>query len=98
MLTTYDADADALYVQFSEHAVSRTDEVGPDVFIDVDSEGAAVGVEVLHPARPWSTREILNRYRISAEDRALFGAMFPDTAIEGHPAPFSQVAQYAEAV
>jgi uncharacterized protein YuzE len=48
----YDADADALYVLIVDEAdamIDRTEEVGPNLHVDLDSAGGVVGVEFLYP-------------------------------------------------
>ena len=47
MKTTYDAEADALYVRFSETAVAESEEVSDGVVLDFDSEGRIVAIELL---------------------------------------------------
>jgi uncharacterized protein YuzE len=52
MVYTYDADADVLYVLLVEEtdaAIDRTEEVGPNLHVDLDAAGGAVGVEFLYP-------------------------------------------------
>lgn len=44
---TWDRDARALYVQYSEAQVARTITVSSTVFIDVDENGNEVGMEIL---------------------------------------------------
>jgi uncharacterized protein YuzE len=65
---TYDADADVLYVllgEESEAAVSRTDEVGPNLHVDFDAEGRMVGIEFLYArARGLDATPISERYGI----------------------------------
>ena len=51
MKTTYDPEADALYVRFATAKVAESEEVSPGVVIDFDSEGRIVGVEVLDARR-----------------------------------------------
>ena len=49
---TYDADADVLYVLLrdeSEAAIDRTEEIGPNLHVDLDADGGVVGVEFLYP-------------------------------------------------
>ncbi|MGH2447712.1 MAG: DUF2283 domain-containing protein [Chloroflexota bacterium] len=48
--TTYDPDADALYVRFAPRgtAIAETREVQPDVMFDLTAEGKLVGIEVLN--------------------------------------------------
>ena len=47
MKTIYDAEADALYVRFSETAVVESQEVSDGVVLDFDSEGRIVAIELL---------------------------------------------------
>jgi uncharacterized protein YuzE len=44
---TYDAEANALYVQFSDQEIAETLELSESVYVDVDAEGVPVGLEVL---------------------------------------------------
>lgn len=44
---TWDMDADAIYVQFSEEEVASTIALSDTVYIDVDHAGNPVGMEVL---------------------------------------------------
>ncbi|MGH2656075.1 MAG: DUF2283 domain-containing protein [Actinomycetota bacterium] len=49
---TYDAEADVLYVllvEDSEAAIQRTEELGPNLHVDLDDDGTIVGVEFLYP-------------------------------------------------
>ena len=48
--TTYDPEADAVYVRVGRTAVDRTEEAGPFIY-DLDSEGRVVGIEVLAASR-----------------------------------------------
>ena len=45
--TTYDPEADALYVHLGSTPPVETEEVAPNVMLDFDAEGRVVGVEVL---------------------------------------------------
>ncbi len=47
MKTTYDHDANALYVQFSSEAIERTEELRPGIILDFDKRGHIVGIEML---------------------------------------------------
>lgn len=51
MKTTYDPEADALYVRFAKAKVVESEEVSPGIVIDFDTEGRIVGVEVLDARR-----------------------------------------------
>ncbi len=47
MKTTYDDEANALYVKFSNEAVARTEELRPGMILDYDSQGHIIGFEML---------------------------------------------------
>ena len=52
MVYTYDADADVLYVLLvdeADAAIDRTEEIGPNLHVDLDADGGIVGVEFLYP-------------------------------------------------
>lgn len=44
---TYDREAEALYLQFSEEEIAETIELADNVYVDVDKDGSPVGFEVL---------------------------------------------------
>jgi uncharacterized protein YuzE len=47
--TTYDPEADALYVRIAPKgtAVSETREIEPGIMLDMDAGGTVIGIEVL---------------------------------------------------
>ena len=45
----YDGEAKALYYRLTHEPVSRTVSIGDRVNVDVDTDGQAVGIEVLNP-------------------------------------------------
>jgi uncharacterized protein YuzE len=47
--TSYDPEADALFVRFAPDAIAsvRTEEVAPGVMLDFDANGNAISLEVL---------------------------------------------------
>ena len=48
MTTSYDPEADAMFIRLGEKIVSvRTEEVAPGVLLDFDPAGRVVGIEVL---------------------------------------------------
>lgn len=47
MKTTYDAEADALYVRFADSPVIESEEVADGVILDFDADGKIVGFEFL---------------------------------------------------
>jgi uncharacterized protein YuzE len=58
--TNYDPEADVLHVQFGpkEARYDGAEEVAPGVFVEFDSEGNPIGLEVIsvRPARRFSSR------------------------------------------
>ncbi len=44
---TYDREAEALYLQFSEEEIVETIELADNVYVDVDKDGNPAGLEVL---------------------------------------------------
>ena len=47
MKTTYDPEADALYVRFADSPVVESEEVADGVVLDFDAEGRIVAFELL---------------------------------------------------
>lgn len=47
-ILTYDAEANALYIRFSDHAVVDTLELSRSTYLDVDADGVPIGFEILH--------------------------------------------------
>ena len=47
MKTTYDKEANALYVYFSDEKIDRTEELRPGIMLDLDAHGRIVGMEML---------------------------------------------------
>jgi uncharacterized protein YuzE len=47
MQIDYDPEADAIYVRFREGEVEETREVGKNIYVDVDSNGSPLGLEIL---------------------------------------------------
>jgi len=47
--TSYDPEADALFVWFGPEGVksASTDEIAPGILLDFDAEGRPIGIEVL---------------------------------------------------
>lgn len=48
MRTSYDAEADALYVRFSDGRIDGSQEVAPGIVLDFDENDRLVGLEVLN--------------------------------------------------
>ena len=53
LMLTFDADVNALYVQFSERDVVETIQLAKGVMLDVDVDGEAVGLEILNAIPGW---------------------------------------------
>ena len=51
MRLTYDPDADALSLTVSTSAIAATDEVAPNVMVDLDEAGEIVAIEILGVSR-----------------------------------------------
>ena len=51
MKTTYDEEADAVYVRFSEAPVVESEEVSDGVVLDFDAEGRIVAIELLETSK-----------------------------------------------
>jgi uncharacterized protein YuzE len=51
MKTIYDAEADALYVRFSETAVVESEEVSEGVVLDFDADGRIVAIELIEATK-----------------------------------------------
>ena len=47
MKTTYDKEANALYVRLPEGAIAGTEELRPGLLVDFDGQGRIVGFEML---------------------------------------------------
>ena len=51
MKTSYDPDADALYLRFADAMIVESEEVAPGIILDFDAERRIVAVEVLDTRR-----------------------------------------------
>lgn len=49
--TTYDPEADAVYVHLTDAAVQESEEVAPGVVLDYDADGRVTGVEILSASK-----------------------------------------------
>jgi uncharacterized protein YuzE len=50
MKVEYSPDENLLYLQLQLGVVADTIEIGPDIFVDLDGEGAPLGIEFLDAA------------------------------------------------
>jgi uncharacterized protein YuzE len=72
---TYDPEANALYLQFSENEIAETVELSEAVYVDVDADGLLVGIEVLD-----ATAEVLSGLPTLPDVAELMDLLHPDTA------------------
>lgn len=72
-----DFEADAAYLQVSDHQVVETIEILPGLLIDLDELRCAVGVEVLSLALEIPVDEITRRYHLRRENLAALTQMRP---------------------
>ncbi len=76
----YDEDADALYISLvddedEEDDIDHTEELGPNVHVDLDASGAVLGIEFLHPATHGVDVDLVKqRYGINIEIPFTFAA------------------------
>jgi uncharacterized protein YuzE len=85
MTLTYDQEADALAIELVDGAlVARTVQVDPGTLVDVDQDGVAIAIEVIHPARSWPLEAIVDDFRLAADDAAMLRALWSDS----QPFPF----------
>jgi uncharacterized protein YuzE len=61
MRTSYDTEADALYLRFTDVPVVTTEEVRPGVMLDFDATGRIVAIEVLDASKHLADGADLNR-------------------------------------
>lgn len=78
MVYTYDADADVLYVLIVDEddaAIDRTEEIGPNLHVDLGADGGVVGVEFLYPrSNGIDPAPVKNRYGIDLQIPFSFAA------------------------
>jgi uncharacterized protein YuzE len=68
--TSYDAEADAVYITVGRGTIDRTAETGPFIY-DVDAEGRIVGIEILSASKvlvpgDWKKSRSPGESRVSA--------------------------------
>ena len=51
MRTSYDPEADALYVRFAEAPIVESEEVADGVVLDLDADGRIVAIELLDASK-----------------------------------------------
>lgn len=79
MRLKYDLNVGALYVRLTDRPVARTRELDHNTFIDLDSDGDVIGIEVVSIRHLWALGDILRDYRIPSDEAAQLRAYFqPD--------------------
>jgi uncharacterized protein YuzE len=68
MKIEYDREVDALYIRLQEKEVARTVEVEEGLNLDLDEDGALIGLEVLDATERYSSDAIFN---ITYDDQAV---------------------------
>ena len=58
MRIDYDPQADAIYIRLREGDIDYTLKAGKCVFVDVDSAGVPLGLEILFAGRTLSTEDV----------------------------------------
>lgn len=65
--STIDREADALYLQLRKGEVARTEELDDWTLVDVDANGAPLGIEIIHVARFWPLHRFIERYQVAPD-------------------------------
>jgi uncharacterized protein YuzE len=69
--STHDIEADAGYVRLGEGKVTRTEEVFPDMFLDISADGKVIGIEILNVSQTLaSQKHLLPRSTVVPADAA----------------------------
>jgi uncharacterized protein YuzE len=80
MRLKYDHTADALYIYLTDvRKPVDGREIDPGTIVDLDESGAAVGIEVIHPARAWPLDAILEAFPIPVNDALELRALWTNT-------------------
>jgi uncharacterized protein YuzE len=77
---SYDLDADALYIKLTDAKVVRSRDIDSGTLVNLDADGAIVGIEVIQPQRSWPLAEILARFPVPGGTAAQLRAYFQEPA------------------
>ena len=77
MYYSYDLQADALYVGLASAMAADTHIIDEGTLVDVDDQGAIIGIEVINPARQWPFDQIRKKYSLTTEQRQLVEMLLP---------------------
>jgi uncharacterized protein YuzE len=87
MRLKYDLNVGALYIRLADRPVARTREINDNTFVDLDSGGAVVGIEVISIEHPWALEDVLRDYSIAPGEEAQVRAYFEGEAGPVQPSP-----------
>jgi uncharacterized protein YuzE len=51
MIVRYFPETDSLYISLSERPSSESQEIAPDIVLDLDGEGRPVGIDIQHASK-----------------------------------------------
>lgn len=79
MELTFDPDGDHLYVHVSEGAIARTLAVSREIVVDLDAEGAPVGIELLRVSQ-WAgeDEQFHLRFELPGHGEVVLDIPFPE--------------------
>lgn len=63
--TSFDQDADAMYIKLAEGDIARTIDLNEGTLVDLDADGNVLGVEVIHPVGGWPVEELIERFSLN---------------------------------
>lgn len=92
----YSQTADAIYIQLKDGLVVRTDSVDEGTLVDIDASGAAIGIEIINPARHWPVDEVTTKYNVSSHNRKLLAAWWKDANGHSKTFPITEDKQLAD--
>lgn len=69
--STHDKEADAAYLRLGEGKITRTEEVFPDVILDLNADGKVIGIEILNVSQTLASQNSrLSKSRVVPADAA----------------------------
>lgn len=71
----YDSVADALYVTLRDEPPQRQVRLEDGTIVDIGSDDAVVGIEVLVPSGDWDPGLVAERWRLDVHERDLLDAL-----------------------
>lgn len=72
-----DPTVGACYIQLADMPVARTEEVTPDVLVDLDQFGVAVGIEVLDLRAHVPVTDLCRQLHVRTEDEPFLAKLLP---------------------